>query len=44
MHNPSALEGRTWNQSIAANFPGAQLVVEGQAELGVVLTANAQNP
>lgn len=37
MHKPDALEGRTWSHGLAVAFPGTQLLVEGQTDLGVFL-------
>jgi hypothetical protein len=37
MHRPDALQNRTWSHGLAATFPGAALVVEGQTDLGIVL-------
>lgn len=35
MHNPAAFEGRAWVYGLATTFPGAQLLIEGQTELGI---------
>ncbi|MGV3774479.1 MAG: hypothetical protein ACO1QB_16385 [Verrucomicrobiales bacterium] len=37
MHQPNAFQGRTWINGLAASFPGASLMVEGQTDLGLVL-------
>jgi hypothetical protein len=40
MRQPNAFQGRTWINGLAASFPGAQLLVEGQTDLGLVLAAD----
>lgn len=37
LHNPAALEGRNWGQGVGAMFAGAQVAIEGQAELGIIV-------
>ncbi len=37
MHNPTAFQSGNWSSGLAHAFPGAQVAVEGQTDLGIVL-------
>jgi hypothetical protein len=44
LNNAAAFQGRSWQQGVASNWPGAEVVVEGQTEIAVVLKESNAKP
>jgi hypothetical protein len=42
LQQPAAFQGRNWSQGVAAMWPGAHVLVEGQTDLAVVLVNSAK--
>lgn len=44
LHQPDAFQNRNWGTALAATFPGARLLLEGQTDLAVVIATTAPKP